>query len=372
MGVITRARSKSCWMNIVHETNALLNKGIDLIKFMRIKLENGQTTSFWEDMWSEGGTLKNRYPRIYALESSKSITVGMKVAQPSLDFSFRRAPRGGVEQEQFEEIVALVNDVILAPIFDRWTWTLESSRDFSVNVHAWKVKSDSLPTRFNISRRGIYIDSIMCAICDKGAETSSHLFFSCCMVRQAVRLITCWWDVPYMEFESYDGWLAWLVNLRLPYKNKMMLEGVFYVMWWHLWTFRNKTIFEAKAPAKALFFDDVVRFRNGQRQKRTKCLLPESHKKESSDEDSSTSDSEDKEYTMAVKDFKKFFKRRGIFVRQPHDERKSPQRSKDDKNETQSKAFIGGSWSDSDEDEEERTKYEKYLMAKASNEERSR
>ncbi|GJW71742.1 RNA-directed DNA polymerase, eukaryota [Tanacetum coccineum] len=152
MGVITRAGSKSCWMNIVHETNALLNKGIDLIKFMRIKLGNGQITSFWEDMWSEGGTLKNR------------------------------APRGGVEQEQFDEIVALVNDVILAPISDRWTWTLESSGDFSVasvrkliddksipvvdyktrwikyvpikvNVHAWKVKSDSLPSRFNISHR---------------------------------------------------------------------------------------------------------------------------------------------------------------------------------------------------------------------------
>ncbi|GJZ01186.1 RNA-directed DNA polymerase, eukaryota [Tanacetum coccineum] len=148
MGVITRAGSKSCWMNIVHETNALLNKGIDLIKFMRIKLGNGQITSFWEDMWSEGDTLKNRYPRIYALESSKSITVGMKVAQPSLAFSFRRAPRGGVEQEQFDEIVALVNDVILAPISDKMTWTLEE-----VNVHAWKVKSDSLPTRFNISRR---------------------------------------------------------------------------------------------------------------------------------------------------------------------------------------------------------------------------
>ncbi|GJS98773.1 copia protein [Tanacetum coccineum] len=32
------------------------------------------------------------------------------------------------------------------------------------------------------------------------------------------------------------------------------------------------------------------------------------------------------------------------------------------------KAFVGGSWSDSDEDEEERTKDEKCLMAKASNE----
>ncbi|GKF28503.1 hypothetical protein Tco_0094845 [Tanacetum coccineum] len=46
-------------------------------------------------------------------------------------------------------------------------------------------------------------------------------------------------------------------------------------------------------------------------------------KKESSDEDSSTSDSEDEEYAMVVRDFKKFFKRRERFVRQPHDERNS-------------------------------------------------
>ncbi|GKA66564.1 hypothetical protein Tco_0766372 [Tanacetum coccineum] len=51
-------------------------------------------------------------------------------------------------------------------------------------------------------------------------------------------------------------------------------------------------------------------------------------RKESSDDDSSTSDSEDEEYAMAVRDFKKFFKRRGRFVRQPHEERKSFQKIK--------------------------------------------
>ncbi|GKD63970.1 zf-CCHC domain-containing protein [Tanacetum coccineum] len=55
-------------------------------------------------------------------------------------------------------------------------------------------------------------------------------------------------------------------------------------------------------------------------------------KKESSDEESSTSRSEDEEYAMAVRDFKKIFKRRCRFVRQPRDEKKSFQRSKDDKN----------------------------------------
>ncbi|GJR07731.1 zf-CCHC domain-containing protein [Tanacetum coccineum] len=99
---------------------------------------------------------------------------------------------------------------------------------------------------------------------------------------------------------------------------------------------------------------------------------------ESSYEDSSTSDSEDEEYAMAVKEFKKFFKRRGGFVRQPRDERKSFQRSRNDKNgkserkcfrcgdpnhligecpksprSNNQKAFIGGAWSDSGKDEED-------------------
>ncbi|GKC69703.1 alpha/beta hydrolases superfamily protein [Tanacetum coccineum] len=116
-------------------------------------------------------------------------------------------------------------------------------------------------------------------------------------------------------------------------------------------------------------------------------------KKESSDEDSSTSDSEDEEYAMAVKEFKKFFKRRGRFVRQPRDERKSSQRSKNDKNgkserkcfrcgdpnhligecpksprSNNQRAFIGGAWSDSGEDEEEKAKDETCLVAQASNE----
>nr|GEV49383.1 serine/threonine protein kinase SRPK1 [Tanacetum cinerariifolium] len=119
-------------------------------------------------------------------------------------------------------------------------------------------------------------------------------------------------------------------------------------------------------------------------------------RKESSDNDSSTSDSEDEKYAMAVRDFKKFFKRRGRFVRQPHEERKSFQRNKDDKNGKcerkcfkcrdpnhlieecsklsryqNPKVFVGGSWSDIDEDEEEKTNDEKCLMAKAFNESNS-
>nr|GEU46139.1 zf-CCHC domain-containing protein/UBN2 domain-containing protein [Tanacetum cinerariifolium] len=53
-------------------------------------------------------------------------------------------------------------------------------------------------------------------------------------------------------------------------------------------------------------------------------------KKEVSDEDTSSSDSEEEEYAMAVKEFKKFFKRRGGYVRQPQGDRKTFQRSRND------------------------------------------
>ncbi|GJZ43107.1 alpha/beta hydrolases superfamily protein [Tanacetum coccineum] len=77
--------------------------------------------------------------------------------------------------------------------------------------------------------------------------------------------------------------------------------------------------------------------------KETNRSLALKAKKESSDEDSSTSDSEDEEYAMVVKEFKKFFKRRGRFVRQPRDEIKSFQRSRNDKNgKSERKCFRCG------------------------------
>nr|GEX07990.1 retrotransposon protein [Tanacetum cinerariifolium] len=84
-------------------------------------------------------------------------------------------------------------------------------------------------------------------------------------------------------------------------------------------------------------------------------------KKESSDEECLTSGSEDEEYAMAVRDFKKFFKRRGRFVRQPQNDKKTFQRIRDDKNNK-------SAWSDSGEEDDEKVKDETCLIAHASSE----
>nr|GEU83165.1 UBN2 domain-containing protein [Tanacetum cinerariifolium] len=57
--------------------------------------------------------------------------------------------------------------------------------------------------------------------------------------------------------------------------------------------------------------------------KRERKSLAIKAKKESSDEECSTSRIKDEEYAMAVRDFKKFFKRRCRFVRQPRNDKKT-------------------------------------------------
>ncbi|GJZ87841.1 hypothetical protein Tco_0659623 [Tanacetum coccineum] len=90
-------------------------------------------------------------------------------------------------------------------------------------------------------------------------------------------------------------------------------------------------------------------------------------KKESSNDETLISKSDDEEYAMAVRNFKKFFRRKGKFFRcgDPNhliSDCPKPFRNKDQK------AFIGGSWSDGENDVKDKTNDETCLMAQSSNE----
>ncbi|GJT31194.1 hypothetical protein Tco_0911469 [Tanacetum coccineum] len=91
-------------------------------------------------------------------------------------------------------------------------------------------------------------------------------------------------------------------------------------------------------------------------------------KKESSDDETLTSESDDEEYAMAVRNFKKFFRRKGKFVRQPREEKKSFRQRNEKKGKSDRKCFRCDSWSDSKNDAKDKTNDETCLMAQSSNE----
>ncbi|GKF17055.1 zf-CCHC domain-containing protein [Tanacetum coccineum] len=142
------------------------------------------------------------------------------------------------------------------------------------------------------------------------------------------------------------------------------------------------------------FFKRRGRFvRQPRNDKKTIQRSRDDKKSKSEDEECSNSRSENEEYAMAVRDFKKFFKRRGRFVRQPRNDKNTFQRSRDDKNsksdrkcfrcgdpnhligecpkppkDKNQRDFVGGSWSDSGEEDDKKVKNETCLIAQASSE----
>ncbi|GJV91510.1 RNA-directed DNA polymerase, eukaryota [Tanacetum coccineum] len=147
-------------------------------------------------------------------------------------------------------------------IFITLTWNTETRKSKSVpikvNVLAWKVMVDALPTRWNLSRRGITIPSILCPICGMGVESSSHVFFRCEVTRQISKYLANWWNIPVPDVESYNDWKVWLDSIRFGSKLKDFLEGVWYTMWWYIWWYRNKMLFDDNPPKKSCLFDRIV------------------------------------------------------------------------------------------------------------------
>ncbi|GJS52110.1 hypothetical protein Tco_0625472 [Tanacetum coccineum] len=123
------------------------------------RVGNGEDTKFWEDTWFNDIALKVQFPRVYALESQKDISVADKKKDTTLALSFRRSPRRGAEDEQFQLLLSCVYDILLpqCAIVGCGLWFLRVV-PIKLNIMASRV--------CNLSSKGSEIPSLSCPLCD--------------------------------------------------------------------------------------------------------------------------------------------------------------------------------------------------------------
>ncbi|GJZ15227.1 RNA-directed DNA polymerase, eukaryota [Tanacetum coccineum] len=276
----------SNWCSIVKEVKVLKDQGIDFLSHCKIKIGNGRCTRFWTDLWIGDDCFCHKFPRLYALEVDKDCYVDIKLKVPVAS-SFRRMVRGGVEASQLAQLNDILGSVSVSNSEDRWVWDMNGDGVFRVkdvrnlldetflpksdsptrwvrsipikiNIFAWKVSLDRLPTRVNLVHRGVLVSPISCPIGCTDQEDSNHILFRCDMAVGVTRLVCRWWNQAWIPFDSYHSWFVWFNSIRLSANSKGVLEGVFYVMWWSIWIFRNQLLFAAKKPRKDVLFDDIV------------------------------------------------------------------------------------------------------------------
>nr|GEW86079.1 RNA-directed DNA polymerase, eukaryota, reverse transcriptase zinc-binding domain protein [Tanacetum cinerariifolium] len=110
-GQVLSTAFNSTWSFSINEVNSLKDKGVDLISHCKIKVGKDTCTSFWNDLWIGDSLLKLSFPRLYALEGTKHVSVADKM-RTSISFSFRRPVQGGVESQQHDHLSILLDSVI--------------------------------------------------------------------------------------------------------------------------------------------------------------------------------------------------------------------------------------------------------------------
>ncbi|GKG24033.1 hypothetical protein Tco_0392069, partial [Tanacetum coccineum] len=102
------------------------------MEFCQKKISDAQGTRFWLDKWVGDQTFKDADRRVFALELDEEIKVVAKLEQRDGLGSYRRLPRGGIEEVQMMEMRSAISLIILSPVPDTWVWTLDGSRSFTV------------------------------------------------------------------------------------------------------------------------------------------------------------------------------------------------------------------------------------------------
>ena len=124
------------------------------------------------------------------------------------NWAWRREVRSGPEETQLVSLVDLLKEFNPSVEADSWKFTINTPHIFSVsamrkhidiqildtsgskvrwnkntpikiNIFAWRLVINRLPTRHNLDLRGVDLDSILCPVCNEAEEIDQQLFLEC-------------------------------------------------------------------------------------------------------------------------------------------------------------------------------------------------
>ncbi|GJX02961.1 hypothetical protein Tco_0188877 [Tanacetum coccineum] len=158
------------------------------------KGHSGRICPFGTDVvaWRHG--VETKIHRLYALEVKKKIDVGggvvLGVASDRWYWSL-----DGSGEFTVASVRKVIDDIRLPVVATQTRWI--KAVPIKVNVHAWK--SDRVVETF----------VLRVPFCQK-------IFFV---------KICRWWNVDFLDMNSFDEWTSWIDNLRMPSKHKRLLQG---------------------------------------------------------------------------------------------------------------------------------------------------
>ncbi|PWA34445.1 hypothetical protein CTI12_AA619030 [Artemisia annua] len=181
-------------------------KGIVPHSSLKRRVNNGISTKFWTQTWIGNTSLQHQFPRLFRLATNKDCTI-RDCWNNGWVLEWSRSINSGTLATHILSLQSLLDTCSLNDSDDTWTWsignpsfTVKATREHidhfvlpdniyetrwnrflpkKINIFIWRVLRDRLPTRWNLSRKGIDLDTISCPICDSGVESIEHILWFC-------------------------------------------------------------------------------------------------------------------------------------------------------------------------------------------------
>ncbi|GJX80171.1 RNA-directed DNA polymerase, eukaryota [Tanacetum coccineum] len=276
------------WVRFVNSIKDMHDKGIILHSNLRRKLNNGVSIKFWLDVWIGDSFLSTRFPRLFRLDSDPDCFVRDRWINGSWSWSWSMPIIGGSLISQLQAIYDLLHSSHISEnSHDVWEWSIGDTNSFSVkgtrvhidnfilpdvhtptrwiryipkkvNIMVWRALRDRLPTRWNLSRKGIDIVSLLCPICNQNPELIDHVLWKCSLASELWHKVFMWLDLTPPVINSFAAIFDWVEDLRINPQGKHIVQSILGVTAWSIWKFRNGCIFDHKRPIRQDIFDNIV------------------------------------------------------------------------------------------------------------------
>nr|GFB89888.1 RNA-directed DNA polymerase, eukaryota [Tanacetum cinerariifolium] len=146
----------------------------------------------------------------------------------SMESSFRRNVRGGIEQRTLEEPTSTLETVSLSNTSDWWICDLTSDGVFRVKEVKNCIDDIFLPSQVIDTRWVRFVP-----------------------IKQVLHRICRWWELDPSDWNLFQEWYAWFSSIIFSSKSKSLLEDTFFVAWWNIWRIMNRVIFEGVFPRRS-------------------------------------------------------------------------------------------------------------------------
>ncbi|XP_024986561.1 uncharacterized protein LOC112521803 [Cynara cardunculus var. scolymus] len=129
-----------------------------------------------------------------------------------------------------------------------------------VNMPIWRLSKSRLPTRYNLSLRGVRVSSVLCPCCLSQPETEGHLLFGCSTTKVIGAYVKNWWSgFPCQATNLAEFFSA----AQFPFKGKKVkevLEVILMAFIWMLWTNQNVLVFNKPVKNPLVIYKEIVLF----------------------------------------------------------------------------------------------------------------